>query len=364
MARANDAAGGVEWLPLGRLRGRRRPALRRDRREPALPLGRPTWRPPRRSLRFEPAGALVAGPSGLEAIARIAAEAPGASGARRLAADRGRRRPGGPWPGSGAAGLGTWTRREDLAGIARVVGGAGLSDDVAAPAPALRAGGVALVPTDTVYGLAAALDVAGRGRGALRAQGAPARAALPGAAARPAALDEALAPLDARTAAAARRCCRAPRPAWCPIPPGRYRAAGGARAGRRSGPRAADGPAADRAGPAAGGDERQRPRRPGAGRRWTRSRSASAARGLRGRRRPAARTASAVVDLARSRPAARRGYSARGTTSRTFSSAWRRSACRWRPARSDGRGLSSRRQAPSAARRAAACTGSPRVGWM
>jgi release factor glutamine methyltransferase len=86
-------------------------------------------------LAFEPAEALVSGPTGLEAIARIAAEAPG-----HLA-------PGG-WVlievGEGqapaaeealrAARLGEVARRADLAGVERVVGGrAGTTPDVQRP---------------------------------------------------------------------------------------------------------------------------------------------------------------------------------------------------------------------------------------
>ena len=77
-------------------------------------------------LRFEPEGALVAGPTGFEAIARIAAEVTAHLG------------PGG-WVlievGDGqapaaeaalaAAGLGAVGHRDDLAGVARVVGGRG-----------------------------------------------------------------------------------------------------------------------------------------------------------------------------------------------------------------------------------------------
>lgn len=92
---------------------------------------------------------------------------------------------------------------------------------------ALLGGGVAVVPTDTVYGLAAALD-APAGVAALyalkrRPRGQPCQVLLCSAAL----LDEALAPLDPVTAAAARALL--PGPATCLVadPAGRYAAAAG-----------------------------------------------------------------------------------------------------------------------------------------
>lgn len=96
---------------------------------------------------------------------------------------------------------------------------------------ALRAGGLALVPTDTVYGLAAALD-APAGVDALyalkgRPREQPCQVLLLG----PAALEEALAPLEGAVAAAARALLPGPATCLVPDPSGRYRAAGGAEPG-------------------------------------------------------------------------------------------------------------------------------------
>ena len=118
-----------------------------------------------------------------------------------------------------------------------------MSDPLAALRSALGGGGLALVPTDTVYGLAAALD---------RPEGVAALYALKG---RPrsqpcqvlvypaALLDEALAPLDDRTRAAARALLPGPATCLVPDPAGRFaEAAGepgrsvGLRAPRMSGP--------------------------------------------------------------------------------------------------------------------------------
>lgn len=122
VARANDAAGAVEWVRsdgFAALAGRRFDAIVAN--PPYLSPGDLETAPP--ELRFEPAGALVAGPSGLEAIAAVAAGAPDhlepggwvlievgegqAAAAEALLAQ------------AGLAGAG---HRPDLAGIARVVG--------------------------------------------------------------------------------------------------------------------------------------------------------------------------------------------------------------------------------------------------
>lgn len=118
-----------------------------------------------------------------------------------------------------------------------------MTGDVAALRSALDAGGLALVPTDTVYGLAAALD---------RPEGVAALYALKG---RPrsqpcqvlvysaALLEEALAPLDPRTRAAALALLPGPATCLVPDPAGRFaEAAGepggsvGVRAPRMAGP--------------------------------------------------------------------------------------------------------------------------------
>ena len=118
-----------------------------------------------------------------------------------------------------------------------------MTGDVAALRSALDAGGLALVPTDTVYGLAAALD---------RPEGVAALYALKG---RPrsqpcqvlvysaALLEESLAPLDARTRAAALALLPGPATCLVPDPAGRFaEAAGepggsvGVRAPRMTGP--------------------------------------------------------------------------------------------------------------------------------
>jgi L-threonylcarbamoyladenylate synthase len=98
---------------------------------------------------------------------------------------------------------------------------------VAALREALLAGGVALVPTDTVYGLAAALDSA-EGVAALyalkgRPRGQPVQVLLFA----PRLLEEALAPLDPATRRAAQALL--PGPVTCIVadPAGRYRAAAG-----------------------------------------------------------------------------------------------------------------------------------------
>jgi L-threonylcarbamoyladenylate synthase len=102
---------------------------------------------------------------------------------------------------------------------------------VIADLPALRrallAGRVAVVPTDTVYGLAAALDVPA-GVGALyalkgRPRSQPCQVLLLG----PALLDEAMAALDPLTRAAAAALLPGPVTCLVPDPAGRYAAAAG-----------------------------------------------------------------------------------------------------------------------------------------
>ena len=123
VARANDAAGRVEWLAsdgFAAVAGRRFDVVAAN--PPYLSEAEHAAAPP--ELAHEPAAALVAGPTGLEALARLAAEGPA-----HLA-------PGG-WllaeAGAGQAdavealwrdaGLGEVSARRDLAGVPRVVGG-------------------------------------------------------------------------------------------------------------------------------------------------------------------------------------------------------------------------------------------------
>ena len=103
--------------------------------------------------------------------------------------------------------------------------------EVGALRTALRAGGLAVVPTDTVYGLAAALD-SEAGVAALYAlKGRPHEQPIQVLLLAPTLLDEALAPLDAATAAAARALLPGPATCVVPDPKGRYRGAAGAEAG-------------------------------------------------------------------------------------------------------------------------------------
>jgi L-threonylcarbamoyladenylate synthase len=99
--------------------------------------------------------------------------------------------------------------------------------DILALRRALLAGGVAVVPTDTVYGLAAALD-APAGVAALytlkgRPRSQPCQVLLLGRAL----LDEAMAALDPLTRAAAAALLPGPVTCLVPDPPGRYAAAAG-----------------------------------------------------------------------------------------------------------------------------------------
>ena len=98
---------------------------------------------------------------------------------------------------------------------------------MAAARAALLAGGLAVVPTDTVYGLAAALDVP-RGVNALyalkgRPRTQPCQVLLIG----PGLLDEALAGLEPRTRAAAAALLPGPATCLVPDPEARYAAAAG-----------------------------------------------------------------------------------------------------------------------------------------
>ena len=102
---------------------------------------------------------------------------------------------------------------------------------MAAARAALRAGGVALVPTDTVYGLAAALDVPAGVDALYALKGRPREQPCQVLLFAPALLAEALAALDARTRAAA--AALLPGPATCLVadPDARYAAAAGEAAG-------------------------------------------------------------------------------------------------------------------------------------
>ena len=92
--RPGAGGGRPRVAPVGRVRGGGGSPLRRDRGEPAVPLRR---RPRRRrppELAWEPAGALVSGPTGLEAVEAIAAAAPAHLEPGGWLLDRGRRGPG------------------------------------------------------------------------------------------------------------------------------------------------------------------------------------------------------------------------------------------------------------------------------
>ena len=102
-----------------------------------------------------------------------------------------------------------------------------MTADLPALRRALLAGRVAVVPTDTVYGLAAALDVPA-GVAALyalkgRPRSQPCQVLLFG----PALLDEAMAALDPLTRAAAAGLLPGPVTCLVPDPAGRYAAASG-----------------------------------------------------------------------------------------------------------------------------------------
>ena len=125
VARANGRRLGldVEWLDsdgFGALAGRRFALVAAN--PPYLSPAELEAAPP--ELRFEPAEALVAGPTGLEAIARLAAEAPAhlePGGALLVEVGEGQAEPAAAaLRGAGLEGV---EPRADLAGVARVVGG-------------------------------------------------------------------------------------------------------------------------------------------------------------------------------------------------------------------------------------------------
>ena len=249
-------------------------------------------------LAFEPREALVAGPTGLEAVAADRRRGARPPGAGRRGADGGGRGPG--RGGGGRAGrCGAARRRQPRRPgghrARRGRAGAGVSAAEDGLRRALVEGGVALVPTDTVYGLAAGSTPARR-RGALRAQGAAARAAVQVLLYSRPLLDEALGCLEPPTRRAAAALCRGRRRAWSPTPSAATSPRPGPRRARLgSAPRASRPACAPR--PPAGRHERQPARRARPGGRG--GRPGGAARGLR-RGRHAGRlpgTASAVVDL-------------------------------------------------------------------
>jgi L-threonylcarbamoyladenylate synthase len=92
---------------------------------------------------------------------------------------------------------------------------------------ALLAGGVALVPTDTVYGLAAALDVPAGVDALYALKGRPRSQPCQVLVYSADLVDEALAPVAPRVAAAARALLPGPATCIVPDPSGRYRAATG-----------------------------------------------------------------------------------------------------------------------------------------
>ena len=124
-ARANGERLGleVEWLAsdgFAAVAGRRFDVVAAN--PPYLFAGRPGGRAP--ELRFEPHEALVAGPTGLEAVERLAAEAPAhlePGGALLVEVGEGQAEVA--EAALRAAGLERVGHRADLAGIVRVVGG-------------------------------------------------------------------------------------------------------------------------------------------------------------------------------------------------------------------------------------------------
>ncbi len=232
VARANDDAGRVEWLlsdGFAAVAGRRFDVIAAN--PPYLSPVRPGGGPPGAALRARgrPGGRSERA-GGHRADRRRGARAPGA---RRVAADGGGRRPGGRGRGH-AHGRRARGRHPPRRPRGRGAGGGrtpGLSDDVAAARAALRAGGVALVPTDTVYGLAAALDVPAGVDALYALKGRPRAQPCQVLLFAPALLAEALDALDARTRAAA--AALLPGPATCLVadPAGRYAAAAGEAAG-------------------------------------------------------------------------------------------------------------------------------------
>jgi L-threonylcarbamoyladenylate synthase len=102
-----------------------------------------------------------------------------------------------------------------------------VSGDVGALRDALLAGGVAVVPTDTVYGLAAALDSPDGVAALYAVKGRPRAQPCQVLVYSPDLLQEALSPLDEATASAARALLPGPATCLVPDPPGRYAAASG-----------------------------------------------------------------------------------------------------------------------------------------
>ena len=106
-----------------------------------------------------------------------------------------------------------------------------MSGSVDALAAALEAGGVVLVPTDTVYGLAAALDRPDGVAALYEVKGRPRSQPCQVLLYAPALLVEALAPLDGRTRAVAEALLPGPATCLVPDPAGRFAAAAGVAAG-------------------------------------------------------------------------------------------------------------------------------------
>jgi len=125
-ARANGerlGTGSVEWLVsdgFAALRGRRFDVVAAN--PPYLSPADLAAAPP--ELRFEPEGALVAGPTGMESIEALAREAPGhLEPGGWLLVEVGDGQAGAAAATLAAGGLVDVARRADLAGIERVVGG-------------------------------------------------------------------------------------------------------------------------------------------------------------------------------------------------------------------------------------------------
>lgn len=102
-----------------------------------------------------------------------------------------------------------------------------MSDPVAALRAALDAGGLALVPTDTVYGLAAALDRPAGVAALYALKGRPRSQPCQVLVYSPALLAAALAPVDPRTRAAALALLPGPATCLVPDPAGRFAEAAG-----------------------------------------------------------------------------------------------------------------------------------------
>jgi L-threonylcarbamoyladenylate synthase len=102
-----------------------------------------------------------------------------------------------------------------------------VSGPVAALRAALDAGGLALVPTDTVYGLAAALDRPGGVAALYALKGRPRSQPCQVLVYSAALLERALAPVDDRTRAAALALLPGPATCLVPDPSGRFAAAAG-----------------------------------------------------------------------------------------------------------------------------------------